>query len=772
MFCWKCGKPLKGKFCVFCGANVEDDIINEVSMAEESTDGFGANDDVDIAIDRIISEEEFDTRGQRYTREQSPSREYRQTRERRPERNESHRRAHEGQRRSRPVESRAEQKDIKKKGLKPLFILVPLLILALVVAGWAFMGMQSTRAFNDAMEQGNRYLLAMDLEQAEAHFLRAVEISPREVEPYLLLADVYVLQDEVELAIDILEQGMEAVSESDREILEDKLEDVIQGVQPEIIQEVEETEEVGEVEFVPHTPSVAYFNRILSEYQWAERGNFVCDFSQPWFRNDLLRFDDSHLYYAFIDMTGNGIPELFIAEIGNGNFGDYNIIGMYGIVNDNVQPLMHTLGFGQNVFMDRANWWVVENNEAVQITLRDNGGLILEYGGRTTLYQLSDSNEDFMVANGTFSKVKRVIITDIFESYSHGIFAIQGYDPISESEYNQILADFEVQFPRIENIEWLRLSTAEIDFGDGVDHDNPFAGILAEVEGMAFTLGFGSASGENTFIQSNGSFEDIQWVHGDTATNTGRFAVENKVDDFTYRLRIVEYQQAPSSRQYWVKIPNETIFYLNLQGKDISDNWADFTICSNTVAILRNAIGLPHDVEHHWSSIESHELPISLPFHALRVRYPENGEFIYIPYLRNVYLEFDEANEPTLTGAEARHQRIMNGDFSDFAGTYTNGRGERLTLYPSGRVTGEWLDEYVVSISLGQEQGVFILTGEIHEAVGMSSLNLRLYDVGAPVHIDSGVGTGNNRGIDMRFERVAINNWVYFPREEDMFFKD
>ena len=694
---------------MFCGANVEEEIINEVPVAEESVNEFATNDELDIAVGKMVSDEEFGVREQRYTREHNPPREYRQTREQsppreyrqtieqRPIREESYGRPYDDQRIPRPIETRAGKEDVKKKGLKPLFILVPLLILALVVAGWAFMGMQSTRAFNDAMEQGNRYLLAMDLEQAEAHFLRAVEISPREVEPYLLLADVYMLQDEVEQAIDILEQGMDVVSESDRELLEDKLEDVIQGVQPEIVQEVEESEEVEEAELVPHTPSVPYFNRILSEYQWAERGNFVCDFSQPWFRNDLLRFDDSYLYYAFIDMTGSGTPKLFIAEIGNGNFDDYNIIGIYGIINGNVQPIMERRGFGQNIIMETASFRITDLGENVQISLRYNGGIVFKYDERTVLYRFSDFNEQFDVTDGTLYKVKGVTPSDDLEPYRHGLTDWFQITPISEEEYYQALADIEIQYPKREDIEWLRLSTAEIDFGEGVDHDNPFAGILVEISNRTFGNSMGGrATGETLRIDNDGLLSGNYWCrwswednNGEDITSSGRISVDEKIDDFTYRILLLEYQRIGLYEGH-DKVAGETIIYLFLTGRDISNDWGDFVVCSVTHAFLRTSMGLEGYTEHH--GIAQYELPISLPFHALQIRF--FGEFwdgmthIDMPYFS---IRDEESNgaveDPALTDAEARHQRIMNGDFSDFAGTFTSGHGERLTLHNDGSIT-------------------------------------------------------------------------------------
>ena len=750
---------------MFCGANVEEEIINEESMPKESTDGFDTNDELDIAVGKIVSDEEFSIREQRYPREQSPSKEYRQTRERNPIREDDYRRTYEGQRRPRPVEPRAGQKEIKKKGLKPLFILVPLLIIALIVAGWAFMGMQSTRAFNDAMEQGNRYLLTMNLEQAEAHFLRAVEISPREVEPYLLLADVYVLQDEVELAIDILEQGMEAVSESDREILEDKLEDVIQGVQPEIIQEVEETEEVGEVELVPHTPSVAYFNRILSEYQWAERGNFVCDFSQPWFRNELLRFDDSHLYYALIDMTGNGIPELFIVEIGNGNFDDYNIIGMYGIENGAIRPLWGSAQAGvfpflENPFKPAGSRFAIHENGAITI-ITDTG---IAYHEVTPTLQV-------MYTDGVGVNVDGVFIGHYLAIMGGGI---------SEEEYQQRKAELEERFPPMENIEWLRLSTAEIDFGEGVDHDNPFAGILAEIESRTFSFSC-NTYGEHLEMQTDGVFETSFWsaslLHSHENIvdfySQGRFAVSEKIDDFTYTMVLLEYNSEFDWYLCWRGVQqNEEVFTLYLQGKDITEERKFDGHSTNAFHRLRIALGLDivdsqNNLAHEFAI---YEMPLSLPFHVL---YVYTGEWFGVSY-RSYHVNemghiISGSNvEPDLTDAEARHQRIMNGDFSDFAGRFTNGRGEIIYLNADGSI-----DNYLsrpsnprdtlVPISFNEQRRVFNWRLEDHVAM------VHLFDSGipAPYFVTGSYEFGETSA---ERPRIIISNDV--PHFEGIFFKD
>ena len=169
---------------------------------------------------------------------------------------------------------RQDKKDNRRKK-KPIMILIGILSLVLVLlVGWVFMGQQTTRAFNDAIEAGNRYLLEENLEQAEVHFLRAIDINPREVEPYLSLADIYMELDRPEDAIDILERGLEAVTERDRPALEEALDEVHESIGREPAEdeiEVEEEEDVPRfrVEWVLE-PSIEAddINYVRIEWPW------------------------------------------------------------------------------------------------------------------------------------------------------------------------------------------------------------------------------------------------------------------------------------------------------------------------------------------------------------------------------------------------------------------------------------------------------------------------------------------------------------------------
>ena len=68
---------------------------------------------------------------------------------------------------------------------------------------------QREKNYKAHISDGNRYLEEMDYEKAEDSYLAAIEIEPKEPEPYLRLADIYEAQNEPEKVVEILKQGTE-----------------------------------------------------------------------------------------------------------------------------------------------------------------------------------------------------------------------------------------------------------------------------------------------------------------------------------------------------------------------------------------------------------------------------------------------------------------------------------------------------------------------------------------------------------------------------------
>lgn len=117
---------------------------------------------------------------------------------------------------SNPARQDAAQKEEEKKKngrwKKILLITFPILIIfvAAVVTIMAFiLPRQREKKYRAELADGNRYLEELDYEKAEASYLAAIAVEPKEEEPYLRLAEIYNVQGEPEKAVEILRQGVD-----------------------------------------------------------------------------------------------------------------------------------------------------------------------------------------------------------------------------------------------------------------------------------------------------------------------------------------------------------------------------------------------------------------------------------------------------------------------------------------------------------------------------------------------------------------------------------
>lgn len=106
------------------------------------------------------------------------------------------------------------KKKRKKIWLVPAAALVLAAAAAAAVFLWVLPG-QKEKNYEAHISDGQRYLEEMDYERAEDSYLAAIEIEPKEAEPYLRLADIYAARHETEKAADILKQGVENAGSSE-----------------------------------------------------------------------------------------------------------------------------------------------------------------------------------------------------------------------------------------------------------------------------------------------------------------------------------------------------------------------------------------------------------------------------------------------------------------------------------------------------------------------------------------------------------------------------
>lgn len=104
-----------------------------------------------------------------------------------------------------------------KKPKKPLvWVLVALIVLAgLGLGGWWGWNVHQGNQFQEQLSLGEKYLQELNYEDAVVSLKRAIAIDPKNPQPYLLLADVYVAQEDYPAAVEILEQGYEATGNNE-----------------------------------------------------------------------------------------------------------------------------------------------------------------------------------------------------------------------------------------------------------------------------------------------------------------------------------------------------------------------------------------------------------------------------------------------------------------------------------------------------------------------------------------------------------------------------
>lgn len=92
-----------------------------------------------------------------------------------------------------------------------ILIIVLFIVLLIAVAAAAFFAAQKKKEkdYETNIDSGEHYLEKLDYEKAEDFYLAAIEINPKEEEPYLRLAEIYSVQNQPEKAKDILEKGIE-----------------------------------------------------------------------------------------------------------------------------------------------------------------------------------------------------------------------------------------------------------------------------------------------------------------------------------------------------------------------------------------------------------------------------------------------------------------------------------------------------------------------------------------------------------------------------------
>ena len=116
-----------------------------------------------------------------------------------------------------PMKTGYESIPVKKLEKKKILIVAGIMLIAIAAvvsivlassaAKEAEYQEQVSAEYSTKITEADRYMKNLDYENAEASYLRAIDIDPKQDTAYLKLSDTYVEQEQYEKAVDILEQG-------------------------------------------------------------------------------------------------------------------------------------------------------------------------------------------------------------------------------------------------------------------------------------------------------------------------------------------------------------------------------------------------------------------------------------------------------------------------------------------------------------------------------------------------------------------------------------
>lgn len=187
-----------------------------------------------------------------------------------------------------------------KKKKAWVFVAAAIIVLAVAagVAGiLAFRNIQEKQHYKDSVASGNRYLEEMDYEKAEAFYLDAISIDPKQKEPYQKLSDMYLTENRVEDAKAIVHEAVEQTASEYRPEFE-KLEEEWKNLEEYTWSEVREID-ADDIFYLRGRDNFAYSQNELKQQM---RSQYA-----------VIRRGDS---YGLIDMEGKLLEGMEYSKVG------------------------------------------------------------------------------------------------------------------------------------------------------------------------------------------------------------------------------------------------------------------------------------------------------------------------------------------------------------------------------------------------------------------------------------------------------------------------
>lgn len=203
-----------------------------------------------------------------------------------------------------------------KKSKKFVWVIIVALIAVAIAVISALVIVQkdkTAKKYEQCIQDGKYYLEEMKYVQAETEFLKAIEIDPKQKEPYIGLADVYVACEKYEKARDILNDAIDSADLNNDE--ENDIQDYIDEIEEKINSPETETEEIADDGDTIRELFEQYYEEELKP-TYGEVSNMNhenIDSRAILLENDInARIPDGIVSYFIEDMDNDGYLELHL----------------------------------------------------------------------------------------------------------------------------------------------------------------------------------------------------------------------------------------------------------------------------------------------------------------------------------------------------------------------------------------------------------------------------------------------------------------------------
>ena len=436
----------------------------------------------------------------------------------------------------------------KKRIAVVLICISVLLILGIIVAS-VFISSKKTAEYNVKMDSADRYIQGIEYSKAEAAYLEAVKIKPKEEKAYIKLSKLYISQGKYDEAGEILKQGKDNIGRKASSEFEQLYDEVINGKTSPQYQAYYELCQ-------KRLKQYGRGNYEYYEYEFVEDAEYV--FLQGLILAKLFDFNNDNNYeliLAYSDETVEDLSEEYKFEVWA--WQDDKLVNiMPETIANHGSSVGHWLNTAVKNDITYLNTSIYEgDNWFCRYMKYEDGDFTTEYESDVKFYYLDEEQEDVKYyVNGEEVSMEEQdeLVKDFPENRNMEDRDVTVLNPADSGEFevyfNGIYEDY-AEKVLAETERTLKL----LKGSPGTGNKEDVYEVLKDLPTFICTSGVGNSSIEIE-IDDNGTFRgessDLNMgEYGEDYPNgtiytckfNGKFTDIKKIDDFTYSMKMEEF---------------------------------------------------------------------------------------------------------------------------------------------------------------------------------------------------------------------------------------